>query len=86
MGFFRFLLIVIGVFYLVQFLGRLLFRSWMRKAQRNYQQSAGGDPSGGRGRRARNMREGEVEVDARTAPPKQVNEKIGDYVDFEEVQ
>lgn len=87
MGFVRFLLIFILAFYALQFLVRLLFRFWIRKAQRNFQQQTGGNPSNGsRNSRSRSVREGDVEINTRTAPQKQVNEKIGDYVDYEEVQ
>lgn len=89
MGFVRFLLIAILVFYALQFIVRLLFRMWIKKAQKNFQQQTGGNPSGSygnRGGRAQNVREGDVKINTQTAPPKQVNEKIGDYVDYEEVK
>ena len=49
-----------------------------------YKQYTWGNRNGTR--RERPAREGEVKVEAGTAPEKKVSDRIGDYVDYEEVE
>jgi len=76
----KFLLIVIAVVYAIRLIGRWLLGAWIRRVQKAYGTAAEGRP------RERAMREGEVRVSGQSAERgKRVNEKIGDYVDYEEV-
>ena len=84
MGFIRFLLIFLAVFYGLQLIGRWLIKRWVRRVQQTQGQAQNQQSRGAQSRR-RKMQEGDVEVSSTSAPRKQVNEKIGDYVDFEEV-
>lgn len=76
----KFLLIVIAVVYAIRLVGRWLLGSWIRRVQKEYGAAPQGRP------RERAMREGEVRVSGQPASGgKRVNDKIGDYVDYEEV-
>jgi hypothetical protein len=78
MVFIKFLLIFLAVFYLLRLVGRWLLGSWIRSVQRQYGQAQGAS-------REKKMREGDVKVSGTVTGNRKVNEKIGDYVDFEEV-
>ena len=91
----KFILVALLVFYLLGWIGRLLFRWWIGRLQRDMQKKFG--EGGGTyyrqytwGRGARPEKpapEGEVKVSGRVDPGrKRVNEKVGDYVDYEEVK
>lgn len=98
MGVIKFILIFLLVFYLLGFIGRLLFRMWIGKIQRDIQQQAGGNPRGGfyrqytwggnnrQTRQEQQEPEGEIRVTDKGTQHKKINEKIGDYIDYEEVK
>jgi hypothetical protein len=83
MGFLVFLFILIVVFYLLPAIVRLWLRRKVAKIRREM-----GDQGAAWGDNAttdRRMREGEVRVEPRKATRRKVNERIGDYVEYEEV-
>jgi hypothetical protein len=85
MGFLTVIFFIVAGFYL---LGRL-FRWWVGRRIREFQRQMGGDPGAqGRPRQTsrRQPREGEIKVETGSAPGKKVNDSIGDYVEFEEVE
>jgi Sec-independent protein translocase protein TatA len=75
--------IVVGVYLL-----RLLFRWWIGKKIRQFQQRMAGNAAQGsaHGSSRRTPREGEIRVETGAAPEKKVNNRVGDYVEFEEVE
>jgi hypothetical protein len=79
-AFFKFLLIFLAVFYVLRLIGRWLLGSWIRSVQREYGQAQARGAS-----REKKMREGDVKVSGTVTGNRKVNDKIGDYVDFEEV-
>ncbi len=75
-GFFRTILIILLVYYVIKWISRLLlpilFKSYVRK------QSAGATGS--------NEKEGSVKIVKRGKKPTGKDDRLGDYVDFEEVE
>ncbi|HON18149.1 MAG TPA: hypothetical protein PK990_03170 [Salinivirgaceae bacterium] len=73
----RFLLIFIGVLVLINIIGRILFkwivRRLIRKSRENFEQYSQANTD-------------EVIVNIRSKPEKRNTDKIGEYVDFEEIQ
>ena len=84
----RVLLIVIfsifAFFYLLQWAVRAVLRWKLNSIQKEMARQ--GRQAQTRGRRQRTPREGEVRVDAGKAPERKINERIGDYVEYEEVE
>ena len=82
-GFLRTLLILILVYYALKWLGRILFPILFQKAVKNFEKKAGtysefqgGEPQ---------AKEGETVIDKRPRQNKASNDRVGEYVDFEEV-
>ena len=86
-SFLKFILITIFVFWLIGILGRVLFRAWVRRKQREYEQFMGGaqQRQQRQGGHTRNN-EGEVSIHRTAAPERTIDRSVGDYVDFEEVE
>ncbi len=80
MALLKFLLIFVAVVYVLRLVGRWMLGSFVRRMQREY-----GQPQARGASRERTMREGEVKVSGTATASRKVNEKIGDYVDFEEM-
>ncbi len=93
MGFISFIMYFVIGFYLLGFVGRILFRLWLRRIQKRYQQNPQGanfrSYTWGSGQQQQqqeqNKREGEVTVKTQEKQ-KRVNQDIGEYVDFEEIK
>lgn len=93
MVFIEAILIIFVVLYLLGLTGRLLLRLFLRRMQRKFEQygnGAGGGyykqytwGSGNNGPKA--PKEGEVKV-SDTASHRKINEKVGEYVDYEEIK
>ena len=82
-GFLRTILILILVYYALKFLGRILFPVLFQKAVKNFEKKAGAyqdyqhaDP---------NVKEGETVIDKRPRHSGSSNNRVGEYVDYEEV-
>jgi len=81
-------------FYLLQWVVRLWFRRRLRKLQQQMENGGGQgyykQYTWGRGtsaqRERHQTREGEIKVETGAAPGKKVNDRIGDYVEYEEVE
>lgn len=86
MGFWSILFLVLLGLYLFGLTVKVLFRMWIVRTARRFQQRQAGGAFRTSGRAsARQKPEGDVTVQ-RTAPPqKRVSKSVGDYVDFEEV-
>jgi len=92
MGFLTFIFFLVLGVYLLQWVFRLWLR-WRIKKLQQQMENGGGQGyykqyswgTGNSGRRERPTPEGEVKVETNTAPGKKVNDRIGDYVDYEEV-
>lgn len=90
--------VIIASFYLLGLAGRILLRYWIRKKQREFaenfgegqggftfkQYTWGGRPAGSRSQRS--ARTGEVRVEETRRVEKRVNNKVGEYVEYEEVE
>ena len=92
MKFLTFLVFLLLGFYLLQWLARLWLRRRIARIRHDMEQNGGQGfykqyTWGGRsnGRPERPAREGEVKVETGAAPGKKLNDRIGDYVDYEEV-
>ncbi len=86
MGFLKFLFFVILIYYTLKLIARYvmpyLLSLFIKKAQDRMMGNAN-DNQGSR----KQKKEGEVSVDAtKQSPPKASKDKLGDYVDFEEVE
>lgn len=86
MGFLTIIFFILIFFYLLQWAVRVVLRWKINRIQRDMARNGGSAYSRGSGQRQRVPREGEVRVETRTAPGKKVNERIGDYVEYEEVE
>ncbi len=92
MGFLTFIFFLLLGFYIFGLIVKVLFRSWINRKARQFQQ--GGATyrtytwgAGGRGARPQEKREGEVTVQQpAAAQSKRVNKSVGEYVEFEEVE
>jgi hypothetical protein len=82
MAFVKFLLIVFAVVCVLRLVGRWLIGSWIRSVQKAYGQPRSQAQERPRGRA---MREGEVKVSGTATAGRKVNDRIGDYVDYEEI-
>ena len=92
MTFFSIIIFIILFFYLLQWAVRIVLRWKINRIQREmakngsntyYKQYAWGKNPG---RQQRTPKEGEIKVDLRTTPDKKINDRIGDYVEYEEVE
>ena len=62
------------------------FRARIRKSKGDMETNGGQRYRGAGNKRARPAREGEVRVETGRAPGKKVSDRIGDYVEYEEVE
>lgn len=87
MGFLRTILIIVLVYYLLKILGRLfapqLFRYAAKKTEKHFREQFGGfpgnDPTNGRP-------DGEVIINQKSSKKPSSKEKVGEYIDFEEIE
>lgn len=82
-GFLRTILILILVYYALKWLGRILFPVLFQKAVKNFEEKASAyqhypdtDPK---------VKEGETVIDKTPRQNRGSNNRVGEYVDFEEV-
>lgn len=89
------ILVAVGIFYLLGFIGRMVLRYWVRRKQREFSEQFGGSPfgqAGGFGQQSSRQRqqkkkpEGEVSVQQTRKVEKRVSKDVGDYVDYEDVE
>ena len=83
MGFLRTILILILVYYVLKWLGRILFPVLFQKAVRNFEDKM--REQQGRAQTTDQVKEGETVIDRRPGPQRESNKNVGEYVDFEEI-
>ena len=81
-GFLRTILILILVYYALKWLGRLLFPILFQKAVKNFEKKAGEHQSY---QGDLKVKEGEKVIDKTPRQNRSSNSRVGEYVDFEEV-
>ena len=85
MTFLKTILIILLVYFALKFLIKLLtpyiIRYLSKKVGQKFEQSFGGSPF----QPQSNTKEGDVTIDKRTSNTTKPNTKIGEYVDFEEI-
>jgi len=82
-GFLRTILIIILIYYGIQFVGKYILPIFLKKMVRNFedkvkQQQGYQEPPA-------QTKEGETIIDKKPPPPKESGKKVGEYIDFEEV-
>ena len=82
-GFLRTILILILVYYVLKWLGRLLFPVLFQKAVKNFEEKA--RQQQGQTGSTEHVREGETVIDRRPRARKESNKDVGEYVDYEEI-
>ncbi len=93
MIFFQIIFFIFLGTYLLGFLGRLWLRWFVAKKQREFAEGKNpggffyGTSFGGNNNKTKTKKEGEINVEQLKKPTeKKVKEKVGDYVDFEELK
>lgn len=86
-AFLKFVFWFLLVLYLLALAGRLLLRYFLRTKVRQFEQQMGQQQQAqGRRQKARGERpEGEVTIERIDVKEKQVNRRVGEYVDYQEV-
>ena len=82
-GFLRTILIIILVYYVLKWIGRILFPLLFQKAVKNFEKKAREqqgfqDPQ-------TPVNEGETTIDRQPVPRKESKKNLGEYIDYEEV-
>jgi len=83
MGFLRTILILILVYYVLKWLGRILFPVLFQKAVRNFESKMRQEQ--GQTQASDQVKEGETVIDRKPGPQRESNKNVGEYVDYEEV-
>ncbi len=83
MGFLRTILILILVYYVLKWLGRILFPVLFQKAVRNFEDKMRQDQ--GQAGTTDQVKEGETVIDRKPNPQRETNKNVGEYVDYEEI-
>lgn len=82
-GFLRTILIIILAYYVLTWLGRILFPMIFQKAVNNLEKKV--REQQGYQEPKENIKEGETVIDRAPRQDKQSNDKVGEYVDYEEI-
>lgn len=89
MGLLRTILIILLVYYGLKILSRIfapvLMRFAAKKAQERFGQQFGGFQNQAQQRTEQKRKEGETVIDKMPNQAKSSNEKVGEYIDFEEI-
>jgi uncharacterized protein HemY len=83
MGFLRTILILILVYYVLKWLGRILFPVLFQKAVRNFESKMRQEQS--QTQASDQVKEGETVIDRKPGPQRESNKNVGEYVDYEEI-
>ena len=83
MGFLRTILILILVYYVLKWLGRILFPVLFQKAVRNFEDKM--REQQGQAHATDQVKEGETVIDRKPGPQRESNKNVGEYVDYEEI-
>ncbi|MBE9488026.1 MAG: DUF4834 family protein [Bacteroidetes bacterium] len=86
MGFISFVLTTIIIFFVVGYVGKILLRLWLTQKMRQFngEQTTNKSDSSWFGRK-NNKKEGSVKVTKLTEDAHKVDGKVGEYVEYEEV-
>ncbi|MEG1793520.1 MAG: hypothetical protein RRZ64_08130 [Rikenellaceae bacterium] len=92
-NFLSFIFITILTIYLLGFLGRLFFRIWISRKLKEIERNGGASPNGQPffwskswgGAAPKSPKEGSVKVTKVTEDARTVDKKLGEYVEYEEV-
>lgn len=93
--FFSVIFIVILGFYILGAILKLVLRVWLTRKMKDFEKSGKnfgggfygfGQHQGGGAQHDESKREGEVKVERTDSEQRKINEKVGDYVDFEETK
>ncbi|MFH2142988.1 MAG: hypothetical protein ABIJ97_11230 [Bacteroidota bacterium] len=79
MGFLRFVIILFAIFYLLYIIGSFFLKRQIKKVKKNFEEAQNQSKNSGK-------KEGEVYVDFNPKTKKNISDKEGEYVDFEEVE
>ena len=82
-GFLRTILILILAYYVLTWLGRILFPMIFQKAVNNLEKKV--REQQGYREQNENIKEGETTVERAPRQDRQNNDKVGEYVDYEEI-
>ena len=83
MGFLRTILILILVYYVLKWLGRILFPVLFQKAVRNFENKMRQEQ--GQTQTSDKVKEGETVIDRTPGPQRETSKNVGEYVDYEEI-
>ena len=83
MGFLRTILILILVYYVLKWLGRILFPVLFQKAVRNFENKMRQEQ--GQTNASDKVKEGETVIERKPGPQRETNKNVGEYVDYEEI-
>ncbi len=83
MGFLRTILILILVYYVLKWLGRILFPMLFQKAVRNFEDKMREEQ--GQTHASDQVKEGETVIDRKPRPQRETSKNVGEYVDYEEI-
>ena len=83
MGFLRTILILILVYYVLKWLGRILFPVLFQKAVRNFEDKMREEQ--GQTHASDQVKEGETVIDRKPRPQRETSKNVGEYVDYEEI-
>jgi|APIni6443716594_1056825.scaffolds.fasta_scaffold335048_1 hypothetical protein len=78
MAFLRFVIILFAVFYLLYLLGSFVIKRKIRSFQKNFEDNQSQAKNKGK-------KEGDVSVNYKPDSKKNISDKEGEYVDFEEI-
>jgi hypothetical protein len=82
-GFLRTILIIILIYYGIQFVGKYILPIFLKKMVRNFEDKV--KQQQGYQAPPEQTKEGETIIDKKPPPPKESSKKVGEYIDFEEV-
>lgn len=93
MGFFLTILFIILGFYFLGAILRIVLRIWLSRKVKDFQKNGGygaftgfgGQTTGGY-QEPPKTKEGEVKISTEGEEPKKINEKVGEYVEFDEIK
>ena len=85
MGLLRTILIILLIYYGVKVLSRIFAPFLVRFVAKKAEQKFGGYQNQANDRRRQKEKEGETVIDKMPQQPQKSNEKVGEYIDFEEI-
>lgn len=78
-------LVLLGLRLLAKLLAPYIMRSLAKKIEKRFEQNFGAFSEQGQGYNRSPEKEGSVHVTSKKEPQKKANTKVGDYIDYEEI-